>query len=107
MTLLNKFLGQVKSGKINSNKFNFLGASSNKPVLTQKNNTQKASEVYKLLQQSIFVNGKNNHNIEQLFSNFGINMGGTVYVSFDLLAQLNLTSKDMDKKYYLLKLSPK
>jgi hypothetical protein len=107
MTLLNKFLGQVKSSKIKSNKFNFLGTSSNKPVLTQKNNTQKASEVNKLLQQSIFVDGKNNHNIEQLFSNFGINIGGTVYVSFDLLAQLNLTSKDIDRKYYLLKLSPK
>ena len=107
ITLLNKFLSQVKSGKINSNKFNFLGISSNKPVLTQKNNIQRASEVYKLLQKSIFVGGNNNHNIEQLFSNFGINMNGIVYVSFDLLAQLNLTSKDMERKYYFLKLSPK
>jgi hypothetical protein len=107
MTLLNKFLSQVKSGKINSDKFNFLGISSNKPVLTQKNNIQKASEVYKLLQKSIFVDGNNNHNIEQLFSNFGINMNGIVYVSFDLLAQLNLTSKDMERKYYFLKLLPK
>lgn len=105
--LLNKFLSQVKSGKINSNKFNFSGTSSKTPLLTQKNNIQKASEVYKLLQKSIFVDGNNNHNIEQLFSNFGINMNGIVYVSFDLLAQLNLTSKDMERQYYFLKLSPK
>jgi len=42
-----------------------------------------------------------------LFSTFGINRGGTVYISFDLLAQLNLTSKDIDKKYYFLKMTPK
>lgn len=107
ITLLDKFLGQVKSGKITSDKFNFSGSSSKSSGLKQKNDIKVASEVNKILNQSIFVNGKNNLNIEQLFSNFGINVGGTVYVSFDLLAQLNLTSKDLERKYYFLKLSPK
>jgi hypothetical protein len=105
-TLLNKFLNQVNSGKITSKKFNFSGASSKKPGLKQKNNLQAAKEVHNLLRESIFVDGKSNLNIEQLFSNFGINKGGTVYVSFDLLAQLNFTSKDMDKTYYFLKMTP-
>jgi hypothetical protein len=106
-TLLNKFLAQVKSGKITSNKFNFSAILSNTPGLSQKNNTEQSTEVYKLLSESIFVDGKHNHNIEQLFSNFGLVRSGTVYVSFDLLAQLNLTSKDLEKKYYFLKMSPK
>ena len=107
LTLLNKFLNQVKSGKITSDKFNFSGLSSKNPGLTQKNNMQAATEVFKVLQQSIFVDGKNNHNVEQLFSNFGILKNGIVYVSFDLISQLNITSKDLEKKYYFLKMSPK
>ena len=107
LTLLNKFLAQVKSGKITSNKFNFSAISSPTPGISQKNNMEQATEVNKILNQSIFVDGKHNHNIEQLFSNFGLVRNGNVYVSFDLLAQFNLTAKDLEKKYYLLKMVPK
>lgn len=107
ITLLNKFLAQVKSGKITSNKFNFSGIASPTPGISQKNNAEQANEVNRLLYQSIFVDGKNNHNIEQLFTNFGLVKNGNVYVSFDLLAQFNVTAKDLEKKYYLLKMVPK
>ena len=106
-TLLGKFLNQVKSGNITSKKFDFSGVTSKTPGLKQKNNIQTATEVNKVLQNTIFMDGKSNLNIEQLFSTFGINKGGTVYVSFDLLAQLNVTSKDMGKTYYFLKMTPK
>lgn len=106
ITLLNKFLNEVKSNKITSNKFNFSGISSEKNM-RQKNNTQTANQINKILSQSIYVNNKNSHNIEQLFSNFAINNGGTIYVSFDLIANLNLTSKEINRKYYYLKLTPK
>jgi len=107
LNLLNKFLAQVKSGKITSNKFNFSAIASPTPGISQKNNAEQAAEVAKLLNQSIFVDGKHNHNIEQLFSNFGLVKNGNVYVSFDLLAQFNLTAKDLEKKYYFLKMTPK
>lgn len=105
-TLLNKFLNQVNSGKITSNKYNFSGMFS-KNGMTQKNNTEQATEIIKLLNKSIFVDGKFSLNIEQLFSNYAINKGGTIYVSFDLLAEQNFTSKDLEKKFYFLKMSPK
>lgn len=105
-TLLNKFLNQVNSGKITSNKFSFSGISS-KSGMSQKNNTEKATEIIKLLNKSIFVDEKFSLNIEQLFSNYAINKGGTIYVSFDLLAEQNFTSKDLEKKFYFLKMSPK
>jgi hypothetical protein len=107
VTLLNKFLAQVKSGKITSDKFNFSAISSPTPGISQKNNMEQATEVRKLLYLSIFVDGKNTHNIEELFSNFGVVKNGNVYVSFDLLAQFNLTAKDLNKKYYFLKMTPK
>lgn len=107
VTLLNKFLAQVKSGKITSNKFNFSAISSPTPGISQKNNMEKATEVMKVLSNTIIVDGKPNLNIEQLFSNFGLVRNGNVYVSFDLLAQFNLTAKDLEKKYYLLKMVPK
>jgi hypothetical protein len=106
-TLLNKFLVQVKSGKITSDKFNFSSISSTSPGITQKNDIANAKEVNKVLTNAILVDGKPNLNIEQLFSNFGLVKNGNVYVSFDLLAQLNLTSKDLEKKYYFLKMVPK
>ena len=107
VTLLNKFLAQVKSGKITSNKFNFSAISSPTPGISQKNNKEKATEVMKVLGDTILVDGKPATNILQLFSNFGLVKNGNVYVSFDLLAQFNLTAKDLEKKYYLLKMVPK
>jgi hypothetical protein len=107
VTLLNKFLAQVKSGKITSNKFNFSAISSPTPGISQKNNLEKATEVMKVLSNAILVDGKPATNILQLFSNFGLVRNGNVYVSFDLLAQFNLTAKDLEKKYYLLKMTPK
>jgi hypothetical protein len=106
ITLLNKFLAQVKSGKITSNKFNFSSISSPTGI-SQKNNLQQSDEVMKVLANNILVDSKPNVNIEQLFSNFGLVKNGNVYVSFDLLAQFNLTAKDLDKKYYFLKMTPK
>lgn len=105
-TLLSKFLYQVKSGKISSDKFDFSGISS-KSGMSQKNNTQQTTEIFKLIGGSILVDGKNNHNIEQLFSNYGMDKSDTIYVSFDLLAQQNITSKELEKKFYFLKMSPK
>jgi hypothetical protein len=107
VTLLNKFLAQVKSGKITSNKFNFSAISSPTPGISQKNNLEKATEVMKVLSNAILVDGKPATNILQLFSNFGLVRNGNVYVSFDLLAQFNLTAKDLEKKYYFLKMTPK
>lgn len=107
VTLLNKFLAQVKSGKITSNKFNFSAISSPTPGISQKNNLEIATEVMKVLSNAILVDGKPATNILQLFSNFGLVRNGNVYVSFDLLAQFNLTAKDLEKKYYLLKMVPK
>jgi hypothetical protein len=106
-TLLNKFLAQVNSGKITSDKFNFSSISSTSPGISKKNDIASAKEVNKVLTNAILVDGKPNLNIEQLFSNFGLVKNGNVYVSFDLLAQLNLTSKDLEKKYYFLKMVPK
>ena len=105
--LLKKFMVQVDNGKITSDKFNFSPILSKTPSSTQKNDTQSAKEIWKLLINNILVDGKPELNIGQLFSNFGVNRDGTVYISFDLIAQLNLTSKDLEKKYYILKMSPK
>lgn len=105
-TLLDKFLIQVQSGKITSNKFNF-SAVTLTTGMSEKNDTKKANEIMDILQKSIFVDKKNNHNIEQLFSNFAFNKGGTIYVSFNLISELNYTSKDINPKYYFLKLSAK
>jgi len=104
-TLLSKFLSSVKNGTITSDKFTFSGISSKTPP-SGKNDAKKATEIFKILQNGIFVHGKNNPNVEQLFSNFGVENGGTVYVSFDSLAQLNITSKDLEKIYYFLKMTP-
>jgi hypothetical protein len=106
-TLLNKFMEQVKNGKITSNKFNFSPVVSKTPALTQKNNNQATKEIWRLLINNLLVDGKPDLNTGQLFSNFAVVRNGVVYVSFDLLAQFNLTAKDIDKKYYTLKMTPK
>ncbi len=105
--LLSKFMSQVNSGKITSDKFNFSQASSKTTPLSQKNDLQTTKQIWKILINNILVDGKPELNIGQLFSTFGIEKGGTVYVSFDLLAQFNLTAKDVEKKYYFLKMSPR
>lgn len=107
LTLLNKFMREVNSGKITSNKFNFSAVSANDTSLKQKNDAKTANQIMNVLAKGIYVDNKDNHNIEQLFSNFAINKGGTIFVSFNLIANLNLTSKDINNKYYFLKLSPK
>ena len=106
-TLLNKFMEQVKNGKITSNKFNFSPVVSKTPALTQKNNNQATKEIWRLLINNLLVDGKPDLNTGQLFSTFAVVRNGVVYVSFDLLAQFNLTAKDIDKKYYTLKMTPK
>lgn len=108
LTLLNKFMKKVNSGKITSNKFNFSAVSSNDSPLKQKNDTDTANQIMKVLEHgSIIVDNKDSHNIEQLFSNFAINKGGDIFVNFNLIADLNFTSKEIKNKYYFLKLSPK
>jgi hypothetical protein len=106
-TLLNKFMEQVKNGKITSNKFDFSPVVSKTPALTKKNDTPTTTEINKLLKYNIIVDGKPENNMSQLFSNYATERGGTVYIGFDLLSQFNLTAKDLDKKYYTLKMTPK
>ena len=43
----------------------------------------------------------------QLFATFASGNGDDIMVSFDLIAKLNYTSKDTQRMYYYLKLSPK
>ena len=105
--LLSKFMSQVNSGKITSDKFNFSQASSETTPLSQKNDLQTTKQIWKILMNNILVDGKPELNIGQLFSTFGTERGGTVFISFDLLSELNLTSKDLKKKYYFLKMSPR
>ena len=105
--LLKKFMSQVNSGKITSDKFNFSSASSETTPLSQKNDLQTTKQIWKILMNNILVDGNPELNIGQLFSTFATERGGTVYVSFDLLAQLNLTAKGLEKKYYFLKMTPK
>jgi hypothetical protein len=59
----------------------------------------------------ILVNGLSSHNTQQLFSEYGIQSQGNIYVSFYLLGRLNQTSKgpeDENKKsnYLYLKFTP-
>jgi len=61
----------------------------------------------KLLYNTIYVNQKPSMNFEQLFSTFSVQRGQNIYVSFDLIANLNVTSKEIVPKYYYLELSPK
>jgi hypothetical protein len=56
---------------------------------------------------TIMVGGKPSINLSQLFSTFALAAGNDIWVSFDLVAQLNFTSKDAERMYYYLKLSPK
>jgi hypothetical protein len=56
---------------------------------------------------TIMVGGKPSINLSQLFSTFALANGNDIWVSFDLVAQLNFTSKDAERMYYYLKLSPK
>ena len=106
-TLLSKFLSGVKSGKISSDRFTFKGATSTLPGLVEKNDLETARKIDDYLRDGISVDGRPNLNLQQLFSNFGILKGNIVFVSFELLGHLNVTSKDLEKKYYLLKISPK
>lgn len=101
--LLTKFLGKVRSGVISSNKYNFSGISSN--TTTTKNDSAKATEIYKKLRNTIMVNDTHSLNLEQLFATFAVEKNGAIFVNFDLIGDLNITSKAADRKYYFLKLS--
>lgn len=103
--LLQKFLTKVNEGVITSNKWDFGGGTSTKRI--NKNSNDVAEEINKVLFNTIFYNGKRSLNVEQLFATFAIVKGSDVYVSFDLIANLNVTSKDANKKYYYLKLTQK
>ena len=45
--------------------------------------------------KAIVVDGKENYNIEQLFSNFAIIKNNDIYVNMSEIAQVNLTTKGM------------
>ena len=45
--------------------------------------------------KAIMVGGKENYNIEQLFSNFAILKNGNIYVNMSEIAQVNSTSKSI------------
>jgi hypothetical protein len=103
--LLKKFMDKVNKGVITSNYYDFKGGTLS--TNTTKNSNQTTQEINKLLNNKILYNGKPSMNVEQLFATFAFLKGNDVYVNFDLIANLNITSKDMNKKYHYLKLSPK
>jgi hypothetical protein len=105
--LLDKFISAYKSGKIESESFTFSGARDNKkdfyilvmkPKYTEKRASLETTQsVNKLMsgKKAIMVDGKENYNIEQLFSNFSVLMNGEIYVNMSEIAQVNLTSKSI------------
>ena len=103
--LLKKFMNKVDDGTISSNKFNFKGGTKNEGMV--KPDLSGAKKINRLLRNSIFVNNKVSGNIDQLFSNFGEVSGSDIFISFDMIANLNITSKEYDKKFYYLRLSNK
>jgi len=103
--LLKKFLSKVKDGTISSPKYKFRGLTSKTKI--SKNSRDQALSMNKLLYNTIYVNQKPSMNFEQLFSTFSVQRGQNIYVSFDLIANLNVTSKEIVPKYYYLELSPK
>lgn len=103
--LLKKFLTKVDEGVITSKKWNFKGVTSSQN--TKKNSNDVTKQINKFLSNTIIYNGKFSLNIEQLFATFASMKGTDIYVNFDLIANLNVTSKDANRKYYYLKLSQK
>jgi hypothetical protein len=104
--LLTKFMGRVEDGTITSSKFNMSGIKSKTPKKT-KNDLNTAKSIDSKIGMTIMVGGKPSINLSQLFSTFALANGNDIWVSFDLVAQLNFTSKDAERTYYYLKLSPK
>lgn len=104
--LLTKFLKRIEDGTVTSSKFNMSGIQSKTPKKT-KNDINTAKSIYVKIGRAIMVTGKSSINLEHLFSTFSLVVGNDIWVSFDLIAQLNITSKDVEKSYYYLKLSPK
>jgi hypothetical protein len=103
--LMKKFMNKVDEGVITSNYYNFRGGTLS--TNTTKNSNQTAQDINKYLVNKILYKGKPSMNIEQLFATFAFLKGKDIYVNFDLIANLNITSKDLNKKYHYLKLSPK
>jgi hypothetical protein len=104
--LLTKFMARVEDGTVTSSKFNMSGIKSKTPKKT-KNDLNTAKSIDSKIGMTIMVKGKPSINLSQLFSTFALAAGNDIWVSFDLIAQLNVTSKDVEKLYYYLKLSPK
>jgi len=103
--LLKKFLNKVDEGVITSNKWNFKGVFLSTKI--KKNSNDVAEKINKFLYNTIFYDGKYSLNLEQLFATFAFMNGSDIYVSFDLIANLNVTSKEANPKYYYLKLTKK
>jgi hypothetical protein len=105
--LLDKFISAYKSGKIGSESFTFNGAVDRernihilvmKPKYAEKGSSlETVKSVYNLMtaKKAIMVGGKENYNIEQLFSNFAILKNGNIYVNMSEIAQVNSTSKSI------------
>jgi hypothetical protein len=104
--LLTKFMSRVEDGTVTSSKFNMSGIQSKTPKKT-KNDINTAKSIDSKIGMSIMVKGRPSINLSQLFSTFALTSGNDIWVSFDLVAQLNYTSKDAERMYYYLKLSPK
>lgn len=109
--LLEKFMLKVKSGKITSESFVFSRGLDQKRgiyalVMTKKPREGEkgkapldvAKKVYSHMhnKNAIMVDGKENYNIEQLFSNFARINGDTIMVNMNDIASLNSTSKAMN-----------
>lgn len=104
--LLTKFMKRVEDGTVTSSKFNMSGIQSKTPKKT-KNDINTTKLINSKIGMAIMVKGRPSINLDQLFSTFALVSGNDIWVSFDLVAQLNYTSKDVDRMYYYLKLSPK
>jgi hypothetical protein len=108
--LLVKFLDEAKKGKISSESFDFKGGVSPKGDLYLLRMIPKrmegvkgkvpldvAKKVYSSMMNkgAIMVGGKENFNLEQLFSNFGRIINNEIVINMSDIAQLNYSSKNM------------
>lgn len=108
--LLNKFMKSVQEGKITSKSFTFSKAKDPKGeifflVMTKKpqnlekgkNSLEDAEEIYSHMRGkgAVVVDGKENSNIQQLFSNFAKIKGDKIAVNMNDISNLNFASKGM------------
>lgn len=108
--LLSKFLNKVKKEEITSKIFSFRGIKSkgdekyylvmepkSQPGVKGKVSLEDAKEAFKLMsgKGAVMNDGKENPNVEQLFSNFATIKNGRIYINMSDIASLNSTAKGL------------